>query len=172
MLGPVQAFLTHFANGLTFEFGDDLFCWARYSWADVPMASCRAEVVRYVGNLGAAHPYPAFAGTLIGYAVTPLSVVLSQIVGKPKSPGQAFRRGPGLEVVEGGLSVIGQVITDGVLATALWSLGLSAVIAPVRATVAWFTHSWAASGVFRFAIMVGVLGVIAVVLHRAGLLAI
>lgn len=172
MLGSVEAFLIYFLNGITFEFGDDLYCWAQNNSAQVPMGTCRAHVVRYVGALGTAHAYAAFAGTLVGYAVTPLSVLLAGLAGKAKTPGQAFTRGFGLELVEGGLSVIGQVITDGVLATALWSLGLSAAIAPVRGTVAAFTHSWARSGVFRFLIIVLVLGLLTLALRQAGLLSI
>lgn len=170
MLGTVEAFLIYFLNGLTFEFGDDLFCWAQNAAFDVNMSACRREVVRYVGNLGIAHAYAAFAGTLIGYAVTPLSVVLSAIAGKPKNSGEAFMRGLCLELVEGGLSVLGQVITDGMVGPAMWSLGLSVVIAPVRGTVAALTYSWLHSAVFRFLVVVGVLCAIAIVLHRIGLL--
>ncbi|MEL7444332.1 MAG: hypothetical protein AAGK02_00790 [Pseudomonadota bacterium] len=172
MLGSVEAFFIFLLNGLTFEFGDDLYCWAQNNWAQVSMSTCRAQMVRYVGALGTAHAYAAFAGTLVGYAVTPLSVVLAGLAGKPKTPGQAFTRGLGLELVEGVLAVVGQVITDGVLATALWSLGLSAVIAPVRGTVAAFTHSWARSTLFRFLIIVLVLGLLAFALRQAGLLSI
>lgn len=169
MLGSIEAFILHLGNGLTFEFGDDLYCYARQE-AYGSLAACRAQSVRYVARLGEAHAYAAFAGTLIGYAMSPLSVVLSKIVGRPKTPGEAFGRGLVLELIEGGLSVLGQVITHQALGMALWSFGLSAVIAPVRGAVAAFTLSWAQSGLFRFVILLGVLGALAIGLNQLGLL--
>lgn len=170
MFANIEAFAIHFLNGLTFEFGDDLFCWARQELANVPLANCQAFIVRYTTSLGDQHVNAAFAGTLVGYAVTPLSVMLAAVAGKAATAGQAFKRGFGLELIEGGLAVIGQIITDGILATALWSLGLSAFIAPIRGFIAAFTHSWLASGFFRFLMMVAILGAIAITLHLFGLL--
>ncbi|MEO0995487.1 MAG: hypothetical protein AAFX62_17010 [Pseudomonadota bacterium] len=170
MLGSIEAFLLHLGNGLTFEFGDDLHCYLRQEAFGWSMAACRAETVRHVARLGEAHAYAAFAGTLIGYAITPLSAVLAAIAGRPKSAGEAFGRGFGLELVEGALSVLGQLITDQIFATAIWSLGLSAVIAPVRGGVAAVTFTWVRSALFRFVILLAVLGGIAIGLDRFGLL--
>lgn len=172
MLGSVEAFILYLLNGLTFEFGDDLVCYLRQEALGASMPACRADLVRYFGQLGTNEPYAALAGTLVGYAITPLSPVLSAILGQPKTAGEAFGRGLVLELVEGALSVVGQVITDGVLHTALWSLGLSAVIAPLRGGVAAFTFTWMRSGLFRLAVVLLVLGAGAFGLHRIGLLAI
>lgn len=170
MSGTIEAFLVYLMNGLTFEFGDDIYCWARAEVTGANMRSCKAGMVRWTATLAQGHAYAAFAGTLIGYAITPLSGLLSAVAGKPKSKGQAFSRGFGLELIEGVLSVIGQMITDPVIGTAIWSLGLSAVIAPVRGSVAAFTFAWINSGVFRFLILLTILGGIAILLNRFGLL--
>lgn len=170
MLGSVEAFTFYLLNGLTFEFGDDLLCYVRQEAFGASMPVCRAELVRYLGQLGINEPYAALAGTLVGYAITPLSVLLSAILGRAKTAGEAFGRGLVLELIEGALSVVGQVITDGVLQTALWSLGLSAVIAPVRGGVAAFTFAWLRSGFFRLAVILLVLGAGAFGLHRIGVL--
>lgn len=170
MLGSLEAFIIYVLNGLTFEFGDDLLCYLRQEAFGASMPACRAELVRYTGELGAAAPYAAFAGTLVGYAITPLSIVLSAFAGRPQSAGQAFGRGLGLELAEGALSVIGQVITDGIWETAFWSLGLSVAIAPVRGFVAAFTFTWARNGFFRFVIVLTLLGAGALGLDRLSLL--
>ena len=170
MLEALEAFIVYFLSGLTFEFGDDLVCWARHELAGVQMSACRADAVRWTAHLGQAHPYAAFVGTVIGYAITPLSGVLSAVAGRPKSAGEAFGRGLMLELVEGALSVIGQYVTDPVLGPALWSLWLSAVIAPVRGGVAAFTFSWVESAAFRFLILLMVLGGVAIGLNALGLL--
>ncbi|MEM9046710.1 MAG: hypothetical protein AAGC81_18675 [Pseudomonadota bacterium] len=170
MLGSIEAFLVHLGGGLTFEFGDDLYCYLRQEAFGANLATCRAETVRTIARLGEASPYAAFAGTLIGYGISPLSGLLSVVAGRAKSASGAFGRGFGLELVEGALSVLGQVITDQVLSTALWSLGLSAAIAPVRGSVAAFTYSWAQSGLFRFAMVMLLLGIGALGLHWLGFL--
>ncbi|MEL6479029.1 MAG: hypothetical protein AAFR17_17005 [Pseudomonadota bacterium] len=169
MLGSLEAFFIHLGGGLTFEFGDDLYCYARQEGFG-SLRACQAKAVTYVTHLGEAHPYAAFAGTLIGYAISPLSGLLAAIVGRPKSAGEAFGRGLVLELIEGALSVLGQVITGLALGPAMWSLGLSAVIAPVRGAVAAVTYSWIHSGVFRFLVVIGVLGALAVLLNRVGAL--
>ncbi|MEO0624683.1 MAG: hypothetical protein AAFU49_12925 [Pseudomonadota bacterium] len=170
MSGTIEAFFVYLLNGLTFEFGDDLLCWAGQELGRGPINACRSEMIRWSARLAEDHAYAAFAGTLIGYAITPLSGLLALIAGKPKSAGQAFGRGLGLELVEGGLSVIGQLVTDPTMGTALWSLGLSAVIAPVRGIVAAFTYSWVSSGVFRFLIVLILLAGLAILFDGLGLL--
>ncbi len=170
MFGSIEAFVIHLLNGLTFEFGDDIYCLIGQELGGRSLASCRASMTRWVDRLGEAHTYAAFAGTLIGYAVSPLSGLLSAIVGRPKSAGEAFGRGLVLELIEGALSVIGQMITAPVFGAAIWSLGLSAAIAPIRGGVTAFTFSWAESAMFRFVILLIVLAGIAAGLNLAGLL--
>lgn len=170
MLGSIEAFVIHLLNGLTFEFGDDIYCLIGQELGGRDLASCRASMVRWVDRLGEAHTYAAFAGTLIGYAVSPLSGLLSAIVGKPKSAGEAFGRGLVLELIEGALSVVGQMITAPVFGVAIWSLGLSAAIAPIRGGVAAFTFSWAASVMFRFFMMLIVIGGLVAGLNFLGIM--
>lgn len=166
-MDTIEAFLVHLLMGLTFEFGDDLYCWGQVGFGTPDFAVCQRDMVAWTNGLASAAPYAAFVGTLIGYAITPLSAVLAAFTDKPKNPGQAFGRAFGLELVEGALSVIGQVITDADWDTALWSLALSAVIAPIRGFAAFFT----ALGPFgRFLIVLATLSGLAVVLDRIGVL--
>lgn len=166
----LEAFLLNFINGITFEFGDDLVCWASEAWLGGDLDRCRQAMVAWLGHRANAAPYWAFAGTLLGYAVSPLSILLAAFIGKPKTPGEAFWRGAGLELLEGLIAVIGQVITDHNFSTAIWSLGLSAVIAPVRGSVAGITLAWQTSAVFKFCVLLAVLGAVAFGLNVLGIL--
>ncbi|SMX28204.1 hypothetical protein TRP8649_02319 [Pelagimonas phthalicica] len=165
-----QAFFLHFLNGITFEFADDLLCWAGDAWFGGHLGTCRATMTGWANHSANTAPYAAFAGTLLGYAVSPLSVIVAWFVGKPKSPGDAFWRAITLELIEGVIAVIGQVITDQNLGVAMWSLGLSAVIAPIRGCVSSFTYAWSTSVVFKFFVLLSILTVAAIGLARLGLL--
>ncbi len=48
MLGSIEAFLIHLFNGLTFEFGDDLYCWAAEAMSGRDMSACRAATTAWV----------------------------------------------------------------------------------------------------------------------------
>ncbi|WP_299628365.1 hypothetical protein [uncultured Tateyamaria sp.] len=170
MFAIIEAFVLHFLQGITFEFADDLLCWASDAWLSGNLHSCRASMVAWAKKSANIAPYAAFVGTLIGYAVSPLSVVVAAFMGKPHSPGDAFGRAFSIELVEGAIAVIGQLITDQSFGAAVWSFGLSAVIAPIRGSVAAFTFAWDASGAFKFLVLLVVLTAALVGLSMLGLL--
>lgn len=170
MFPALEAFFLHLLQGLTFEFADDLLCWAADSWFGGNLARCRAEMVAWAARGANAAPYAAFAGTLIGYAVSPLSIVVAAFIARPNSPGEAFGRALSLELVEGAIAVVGQLITDQSFGTAIWSLALSGVIAPLRGSVAAFTYAWEASSVFKFCVLLAIIAAVLILLASLELL--
>lgn len=170
MFSALEAFLLHLLAGVTFEFFDDIACWGAASLLGGDLDRCRTFMVTWANEAAGAAPFSAFFGTLIGYAASPLSVVVIWFVGKAKSAGDAFWRAITIELTEGVIAVIGQIITDQNFSIAIWSLGLSAVIEPVRGGIASVTYAWNTSGIFRFTLILIGVGLFAFGLNVVGLL--
>lgn len=98
---------------------------------------------------------------MLGYVVlAPVAIIYYWEYGLPKTAKDVFISTFIIEIIEGGIAVIGQVFTDGNLQVAMLSLVIGFASGLVRGTVLAFMHQWNKSTPFRFKIAgLGILGV-------------
>jgi flagellar biosynthesis GTPase FlhF len=140
----VSAFAIAFINsGAMLEFGDEIYC-SVLSWASgesggifgtQTFKDCRYYTQRKIAYIEKHHSTTALVGLLLGYILlAPAALMYYLFYAKKKNPTpkDIFKSTFKLELGEGAVCVVGQVMTDGNLKMALLSLGIGCASGVIR----------------------------------------
>lgn len=140
----------YFFNGLTLEFGDEFLCMAYDFFGYSSQGACRKALLSIIYVGAERYTYISIISAVLGYALSPTFFIYVAIKGKPNTAGQIFSTILMVELIEGSISVLGQLATDGDIGTAIISLPLSLAVGSVRAIVLSFLFEWNRSDFFKF----------------------
>jgi hypothetical protein len=140
----VSAFAIAFINsGAMLEFGDEIYC-SVLSWASgesggifgtQTFKNCRYHAQMKIAYIEKHHSTTALVGLLLGYILlAPAALMYYLFYAKKKNPTpkDIFKSTFKLELGEGAVCVVGQVMTDGNLKMALLSLGIGCASGVIR----------------------------------------
>lgn len=154
-----ESFAIFFVNsGAMLEFGDEVYC-AFQGWissssnemiSDHAFRECRDYARSKILYIEENHTYTAITGALLGYVLlAPTAILYYYFYGRPRSASEVFTSTLKIEIVEGGICVVGQLLTDGNFDVAIISLGIGFASGLVRGSVLFVTTKWATDQQFR-----------------------
>ncbi|WHP69401.1 hypothetical protein [Phaeobacter inhibens] len=164
----IQAAFLYFFNGLTLEFGDEFFCMAYDFFGYSSQGACRKALLSIIYVGAERYTYISIISAVLGYALSPTFFIYVAIKGKPNTAGQIFSTILMVELIEGSISVLGQLATDGDFGTAIISLPLSLAVGSIRAIVLSFLFEWNRSDFFKFQVVALLCFVFSIVLYASG----
>lgn len=150
----IEAFIIFFLNGVTLEFGDELICFAHEAIGFNSYGSCRNGLRHIIYNGATNYTYIALLGGILGYVISSTFYIYVAFNGAPKTAGDIFKTILTVELIEGCVSVVGQLLTDGVFETAIISLPLSLAAGAIRGGVLAFMFAWDKSDWFEIKVIV------------------
>lgn len=152
-LSPAMGFVIFMVNsGMMLEFGDEIFCatWSYLEKRDHEallkseiFESCRETARTKIAYVEGNHPIVGLVGAIFGYVLfAPLAIFYYLRFGRPKTAREIFESTFKIELMEGGVCVLGQVLTDGNLLVASMSLALGFLSGLIRGGGLAFMHQW------------------------------
>lgn len=164
----LQAALLYFFNGVTLEFGDEFFCIAYDFFGYDSQSACRKALLSIIYVGAERYTYISIISAILGYALSPTFFIYIAMKGQPKTAGQIFSTVLIVEFIEGSISVLGQLATDGDFGTAIISLPLSLAVGSIRAIVLSFLFEWKRSDFFKFQVVALLCFVFSIILYISG----
>lgn len=156
----VEGFLIFaFNSGAMLEFGDELLCLSYSYFSKLPSESvldaepyvtCRHIAREKILHTENHYPWTALFATLVGYVLfAPVSWLYFTLANRPESARALFSATLKFELIEGSICVIGQLLTDGSLKSAAFSIVIALVAGVIRGGALAFIVTWRKDNMFR-----------------------
>lgn len=173
---PVEAFVIFFANsGMLLEFGDEIFCTlnslavkadSEGIFSSHAFEECRDTARQKIAYIETHYALIGIIGAILGYVLlAPLKVLFAKELSVQNEWRGIFKTVFKIEMVEASVCVVGQVMTDGNLAVALFSLVIGFGSGVVRGGAMATMHSWKYNPDFRFQVGLWAVAVISAIVY-------